>query len=578
MAWHSEAVQKAADMTRSICHLLNRQLGLGWSTWCTLRADRLRKLAALHRGLAYLLQRQLTLGFVSWHSQWSRHNQKRDAMERALCHMLNREQSRCWVAWQGQLRRSHESMQLLRSALALLLHRSLARALHKWANRAAVGMRAVALPERKPTAQQLYRVPWMHWLRYAMAQLQVSDMRNLFLRWHRDRIIVCWDRWRRHYSSLAQRRAHQRRALRHMLRRELSRAFNSMVVNAGDRAQKRRLMRRASAHMRQGRLGPAWRSWSMQSSAGRRAKGRQLRVQHFLRWSGLARGLSIWMSRCTGEAGRDRLLLRRSISHLRNRGLSHGWHAWRTHCEIRIFARRLLSRGRAYCNLRWRGWRMWHKACRFQSDKRRAQVFRRWCSRQRAHEAAVANAFAAASALLPIPTQSTSPPIVARSPITRPPLVYGTIVGEESQHLPSDEDSFDERRASRGARNERVDRAERIAEMAASAAENAAAAALMLAGRTSQPRVDEPRRHSPAVRVVNRAIVGRTSDDSSDDSDDDETRHQRTQVPLRSSALVTRASPLAAGLAAAASGRPVSSSKYGAAAQRPATRPRMRFH
>ena len=157
---------------------------------------------------------------------------------------------------------------------------------------------------------------------------------------------------------------------------------------------------------------------------------------------------------------------------------------------MRVVARRLLSRGRAYINLRWRTWRLQQKASSFHASRQRRSAFGRWCVQQQAHNEAIASAFAAASALLPIPIHSrpASPPRGAGGG-RKTPVVIGKIVGDSNlpQHRARLDGPKQGRRSGREERDSQeaaeLDRAERIAEMAAGAAENAAVAARLLAGR-----------------------------------------------------------------------------------------------
>jgi hypothetical protein len=288
-------------------------------------------------------------------------------------------------------------------------------------------------------------------------------------------------------------RAERLRLLRAGMRVPASRALGRLAAHASQRVTARRAtrraMRRALRHLSSRLLAPSWHTWTAALSRCSRSQLLLSSAISHMRHRVLSRGFIIWARGVTDAAVRNDSLRMRALSHMSHRELSRGWLRWRAMLLLRVTARRLLARGRAACNRYWRKWRLWHKACRFHADRQRATALRRWHAQQLAREKALADAFAAASALLPIQqSQLPSPEMMA----PQPPIVIGHVVSEAH--------------STNGAQQMlRLSHAERIAEMAASAAQNAAAAARMvgmLAGQATEMHIMEEPRPS---RAKNRA-------------------------------------------------------------------------
>ena len=131
-------------------------------------------------------------------------------------------------------------------------------------------------------------------------------------------------------------------------------------------------MRRAAHHIRNRRITPAWHSWEDLTNKGLLAQAKK------------------------------QATMTRALGHMLHRGLSKGWLAWRDVIETRILARRLLLRVRMRMNTKWKSWGQKQKAARVWLDRSRREAIVLWLESNAAQQRALADAFAAASMLIPV--------------------------------------------------------------------------------------------------------------------------------------------------------------------------------
>ena len=130
--WHAlwvELVRKRESMRKSIGHLVNRKLSLGWRAWHEMAVERAEFMQKLRQGVGFMMNRKLGVGFGSRERIFG---QADDPMAKALLHMMNRELSRGWVMWHSTWEEEKAKRESMRKSLGHLVNRQLSMGWRAW--------------------------------------------------------------------------------------------------------------------------------------------------------------------------------------------------------------------------------------------------------------------------------------------------------------------------------------------------------------------------------------------------------------------------------------------------------------
>ena len=71
----------------------------GWIAATTLASDAQRQRESMSKSMRHLIHRELSRGWVGWHAQWLEAVRARERARRGLSRLMNRQLSAGWGAW-----------------------------------------------------------------------------------------------------------------------------------------------------------------------------------------------------------------------------------------------------------------------------------------------------------------------------------------------------------------------------------------------------------------------------------------------------------------------------------------------
>ena len=377
---------------RSLSHLVNRALAQGWRSWEEFLIT--RELFA--KAGAKLLNMGLSKGFNGWFAWVESKLEKKAKMEaiaqsmksgkrkafnswaelvgnvnpreRALRHMMNSALSKGWRRWEAMI----IAIESARRALAHFAGQGLVKALGSWEEfvESKRLMRSAGAALFMAASKKCVN----KWVDFVLERQERRERMSGVLAGFQGKTRKAWNSWCAHVETMLMMRGSMRR----LVNRQLSQCFESWQFAAealvANRARMRAALYGASSGLR--KVLNSWLEYLEMLRLARKALGG-------LRNGGLKKGLGRWLEWCDqraeiAERARNAIMkttpagkalntwvayieaqapMRRSLAHMRNKGLSKCWYGWfaylemldtKRSCLAHLFNREL-SRG-------WRGW------------------------------------------------------------------------------------------------------------------------------------------------------------------------------------------------------------------------------
>ena len=208
------------------------------------------------------------------------------------------------------------------------LRHDLLRGLSAWCasarERSALAAACRACSERIPRMRIGHA--WSLWAEVTAAHRHHSMRRALAHLISRN-LVKGWGQWHQLWAEARRRRALGRRSLAHALNRRLSLGWNGMLDGAGRRKAATARLARAVAYMRHRKAAEGFLGWLEAHAEARRALWVARRGLESEMFGGRLRALRRWAEACE-ERLRSKAMLRWADARMRHRGLAAGWRQW----------------------------------------------------------------------------------------------------------------------------------------------------------------------------------------------------------------------------------------------------------